>query len=214
MARTIQPELLDSLPPQHPDALHNRRDLRITNRLMGNYRWFLRVLPKRVRTGDSLLEIGAGTGELAALLQQRALAVDGLDLWPQPADWPGERTWHQENLLSFSGYAEYDVILGNLIFHQFKDDELARLGAALQLHARTIVACEPTRSRVSQVAYRLAGPILGINHVSRHDAHVSIDAGFLGAELPRSLGLDAAEWDVRCHTSLLGAYRMVAVRRS
>jgi len=38
----LQAELLDSLPPDHPDALHNRRDLRLTNALMGNSRWFQR----------------------------------------------------------------------------------------------------------------------------------------------------------------------------
>jgi len=214
MPRTIQPELLDSLPPAHPDALHNRRDLRVTNRLMGNYRWFTRVLPQRSRRGDRLLEIGAGTGELSLLLHQRSLAVDGLDLWPQPADWPGAQTWHQDDLLTFSGYAGYNVIFGNLIFHQFEDDDLARVGAALQSHAHTIVACEPTRSRLSQIAYRLAGPILGVNYVSLHDAHVSIDAGFVGDELPRAFGLDDAAWDVRCHTTPLGAYRMIATRRS
>lgn len=214
MPRTIQPELLDSLPPQHPDALHNRRDLRITNRLMGNHRWIARVLPQLARPGDSALEIGAGTGELALRLHERGLAVDGLDLWPQPMDWPAGRTWHQDDLLTFSEYAAYDVIFGNLIFHQFKDDELAQLGGALQVRAHTIVACEPTRSRLSQIMYRVAGPVLGVNYVSLHDAHVSIDAGFVADELPRALGLDPARWKVRCHTTLVGAYRMIAVRRT
>ncbi len=49
MQRTPQPELLDSLPPQHPDALHNRRDLRLTNRVMGNHRWLIRTLPPLLR---------------------------------------------------------------------------------------------------------------------------------------------------------------------
>jgi hypothetical protein len=214
MPRTIQPELLDSLPPQHPDALHNRRDLRITNRLMGNYRWFVRVLPQVASRGESLLEIGAGTGELASSLQAGGLQVDGLDLWPKPSNWPDTRIWHQDDLLAFSGYEAYDVVFGNLIFHQFKDDELAKLGASLQSQVRAIVACEPARRRLSQIAYRLAGPILGVNYVSLHDAHVSIEAGFLGDELPRALGLDNASWQVRCHTTPLGAYRMIAVRRS
>jgi hypothetical protein len=214
MPRTIQPELLDSLPPQHPDALHNRRDLRITNRLMGNYRWFVRVLPQIASPDESLLEIGAGTGELASSLQARGLQVDGLDLWPMPSNWSDSRTWHQDDLLAFSGYEAYDVVFGNLIFHQFKDDELAKLGASLQSQVRSIVACEPARRRLSQIAYRLAGPILGVNYVSLHDAHVSIEAGFLGDELPRALGLDDALWQVRCHTTPLGAYRMIATRRS
>jgi len=48
MPRILEPEILDSLPPDHPDALHNRRDLRLTNRLAGNFRWFARTLPRLV----------------------------------------------------------------------------------------------------------------------------------------------------------------------
>src|SRR5688572_14054246 len=39
MQRTVQPEILDSLPHDHPDALHNRRDLRLTNFVTGDHRW-------------------------------------------------------------------------------------------------------------------------------------------------------------------------------
>src|SRR5690606_39090216 len=84
MQRTIQPELLDSLPPAHPDALHNRRDLRLTTRVMGNHRWIAKSRPTPLRPTDRILELGAGTGELAALLESRGLAVDAIDLWPRP----------------------------------------------------------------------------------------------------------------------------------
>jgi hypothetical protein len=62
MLRTLQPELLDSLPSDHPDARHSRRDLRVINRLMGNHRWFARTLPPLVRAGEHALELGAGNG--------------------------------------------------------------------------------------------------------------------------------------------------------
>lgn len=214
MPRTIQPELLDSLSPQDPDALHNRRDLRLTNRLMGNYRWFARTLPQYVRANEPVLELGAGTGELGLHLQSLGLNVDGLDLWPRPDTWPVSQQWHQDDLLTFSGYGPYRTITGNLIFHQFNDADLAKIGAAIRPYANTIVACEPTRRRLSQFFYRIAGPMLGVNYVSLHDAHVSIDAGFQGAELPRLLGLDSREWNATCSTTSLGAYRMVAVRRT
>jgi hypothetical protein len=103
-------------------------------------------------------------------------------------------------------------VFGNLIFHQFSDAELAALGRTLRA-SRVIVACEPQRRRVSQIFYRTLGPLFGANHVSLHDAHVSIAAGFRADELPVTLGLDAREWDVRCKSTLLGLYRMVAVRR-
>jgi hypothetical protein len=215
MQRTLQPELLDSLPPDHPDALHNRRDLRLTNAIVGNHRWLARTLPPLLRPGERALELGAGTGELGRRLARAGLTCDGLDLWPRPAAWPAECEWHRTDLLRFTGYAPYAVVVGNLIFHQFSAADLSALGAALQAGGvRTIVACEPARRRLSQLLYRTLGPLFGANHVSLHDAHVSIAAGFRGDELPRALGLAPAEWRIRRFTTLLGVYRLVAERRT
>ncbi|MSU48752.1 MAG: hypothetical protein EXS37_06645 [Opitutus sp.] len=214
MQRMLQPELLDSLPHDHPDARHNRRDLRLTNRLLGNHRWFARTLPRLLRPGELALELGAGTGELGKRLDLAKIAVDGLDLWPRPTDWPSARAWHVANLNAFVGYSPYAAVFGNLIFHQFADADLAVLGAKLRRFARVIVACEPGRRRLSQILYSALGPVFGANYVSLHDAHVSIAAGFCRDELPHLLGLTPTEWDIRCGTTRLGLYRMVAVRRT
>jgi hypothetical protein len=214
MVRRPQPELLDFLSPFDPDAIHNRRDLRLTNRLMGNHRWCEQVLPPLLRPRERVLEIGAGTGELALRLHGTGLAVDALDLWPEPDDWPAGFTWHRSDLRTFTGYDRYAAIVGNLILHQFTDDELATLGAILRAHARVIVACEPARRRLSQVLYRIVGPLWGANTVSLHDAHVSIGAGFLDDELPLALGLTPAEWTWQCSRTALGAYHLVAQRRA
>jgi len=212
MQRTLEPELLDSLPPSHPDALHNRRDLRITNAILGNHRWLRRILPGLMRPDERLVEIGAGTGELSQSLHGAGLRVDGLDLWPKPDGWRETAVWHVGDLRSFDGYPAYAGIVGNLIFHQFADEDLRGLGEKLQRHARVIVACEPHRRRISQVLYRTLGPLFGANHVSLHDAHVSIAAGFRDDELPVALGLAAKFWAVRISYSTLGLYRMIAVR--
>ena len=212
MQRTLQPELLDSLPPDDPAAQHNRRDLLLTNRIAGNHRWFARTLPSLLRTG-TVLELGAGTGELGLRLIRAGLAVDGLDRWPRPAAWPADRAWHMEDLLTFDRYDGYTAMIGNLIFHQFSAADLAAIGRKLTRAADVIVACEPTRRASSQLLYRTLGPLLGANYVSLHDAHVSIAAGFRGDELPRALGLDLAAWRIRVTTTLLGMYRMTAVRR-
>jgi len=212
MKRELKPELLDSLPPDHPDARHNRRDLRLTNLAMGNYRWFARTLPDKLRPRDRVLEIGAGTGELGEHLAVRGVATDGLDLWPAPADRRRGQRWHREDLLTFGGYGGYDVIIGNLIFHQFLPDQLDALGRKLRESVRLIVACEPLRRRSSQVLFAAVAPLLGANRVSLHDAHVSVAAGFRGDELPEMLGLRQPQWRWSCLTTMLGAYRMVARR--
>jgi hypothetical protein len=156
--------------------------------------------------------VGAGTGELGLRLARRGLQVDGLDLWPRPQRWPRSHAWHRADLRAFDRWADYPVVIGNLIFHQFSEDDLGDIGARLRKHARLIVACEPHRRRVSQLAYRAIAPLLGANDISLHDAHVSIAAGFRGHELPDALGLRAPGWDVRSRVTLIGAYHMVACR--
>jgi len=212
MHRILQPELLDSLPHDHPDALHNRRDLRLTNQAIGTHRWLERNIPLLLRPGERALEIGAGTGELGVRLARRGVPVSGLDLWPRPAKWPAAGKWHQEDLLRFTGYEDYAMIVGNLILHQFSDADLASLGDKLRRASRVIVACEPHRRRLSQLLYRTLAPLFGANHVSLHDAHVSIAAGFRGNELPAALGFHPKQWQVHCGSTLLGAYHMIAVR--
>ncbi len=214
MQRILQAELLDSLPPDHPDALHSRRDLRVLNRVMGNYRWFARVLPALLRPGEAALELGAGDGTLGVALAARGVAIDGLDLWPRPSGWPGAREWHRADLRTFLEYARYTVVAGNLIFHQFNETELAALGAILRQKARAIVACEPARQRSSQALLAVLAPVFGANAVTRHDARLSVAAGFRGDELPRALGLGPEAWDIATEKTALGAFRMVATRRA
>ncbi|HVU23316.1 MAG TPA: methyltransferase domain-containing protein [Opitutus sp.] len=213
MKRSVQPEFLDSLPPDDPAARHSRRDLIKVNRLMGNFRWFARILPPLLRPGDRILEIGAGTAELALRLGRAGVPVDALDLCPPPPAWPAERIWHRADLHAFGGFGRYTVFIGNLVFHHFDDAELTALGARLRPTARLVLASEPSRSRLSQLFCRVVGPVSGAHRVTRHDAHVSIAAGFRGHELARTLGLDAGDWTLHTPHGLMGANRLVALRR-
>jgi hypothetical protein len=213
MRRVIQPELLDSLSPDDPDARHNRRDLRVINRVMGNFRWFERVLPPLLFAAERVLEIGAGTGELGQRLSGSGVASDGLDVWPRPATWPAARAWHQADLRKFDDFGGYGATIANLVLHQFTDADLADLGRKLRGRVRLILACEPVRQRRWQLLGGALAAVCGANYVTRHDARVSISAGFRGRELPQALGLDPGAWNVRCAQSARGAYRMVAIRR-
>lgn len=213
MPRTLHPELLDSLPPDHPDAQHSRRDLRLINRIMGNHRWFARTLPPLLRPGERVLELGAGHGELSRRLHSGGAAVDGLDFVPRPADWPSEHAWHVADLRTFTGYKDYPVVIANFILHHLTDIELAAFGTHLNRHARLFIAIEPQRSPRAQRLFAFFSPLFRASYVTRHDAHVSIAAGFCGDELPRTLGLDPSRWDCRITITVLGAYRLIAVRR-
>ena len=214
MPRTLQPELLDSLPPDHPDARHSRRDLRLINTVMGNHRWVARTVLPLLRPGERALELGAGTGELGQRLAARGAAVDGLDFAPRPPDWPAAREWHVSDLRDFNGYENYAAVVANLLLHHLTETELGELGAKLGRRTRIVVASEPARSRRSQRLFAAIAPWFRPNHVTLHDAQVSIAAGFTGDELPRALGFAPEAWDCRCTTTAFGAYRMVALRRA
>lgn len=213
MNRRLEPELLDSLPPDHPDAVHSRRDLLLVNRVMGNAQWFEKTLARHIRPGERVIELGSGTGELSARLRTVAPLVDGIDRVPAPSAWHASARWHQADIQTFTGWPAYSVIIGNLILHHFDDASLRKLGNAFGTHARLLLFSEPTRKRLNQLMWNVTAPLCGANHVTRHDGRVSIAAGFRDDELPRALGLDPRAWRWTISRTWVGAYRLVAERR-
>src|SRR5204862_7799085 len=67
--------------------------------------------------------------------------------------------------------------------------------ARVQCKARLFIACEPRRSRLSWLSSCLVG-LAGCNAVTRHDAKVSVRAGFKGNELSQ-LWNSASNWFLR-----------------
>jgi hypothetical protein len=90
--------------------------------------------------------------------------------------------------------ARSDAIVANLFLHHFEDEPLARLLSLAARKAPLFVACEPRRSAFALAGARLLGAI-GCNDVTRHDAAVSVRAGFRGDELSRLW--PAGEWALR-----------------
>lgn len=214
VTRTLQPELLDALPPGDPDAIHSRRDLRHFNRVMGNPAWFQRELPRLLGPNDRLLELGAGTGELRTYFPSLLNRWDAVDLAPRSSTWPRQAKWFQTDVRDFDQWNDYTVILANLFLHHLSDGDLETLGRRVPATVRAVICCEPARGRQWQWLFRALCFFVGANHVSRHDGHVSIAAGFRGSELPRSLGFDASSWNARVGCSPRGVYRMIAIRMS
>ncbi len=200
MKRIVAPEILDELPGDDPRALRSRKDLRMINFLMGNERWIIKQLEEEE---GSVLELGAGTGELASQLDQ----VTGLDFQNQPDGFQGK--WITGNLFETFPEAEGEVVVANLILHHFDDDALGRLGELIQTRKK-LVAVEPWRSRISLAEGALLWPL--INEVTRHDMMVSIRAGFRRGELKQLLQM-GDDWVMQEEVSLLGGIRVVAWRR-
>lgn len=201
MKRVVQPELLDSLPPEDPGAIRSRRDLRLINFLMGNERW----ITKQVREGK-VIELGAGDGDLTRKLAKSGL-VTGLDFQEKPADLKAD--WRAGDLFETLPLVEGETVVANLILHHFEEPALARLGHEIKKR-RLFIAVEPWRSALSLTEGKLLWPF--INEVTQHDMMVSIRAGFQKGELPALLNL-GDEWEWREEVSLLGGIRVLAWRR-
>jgi len=218
MPRVLVPELLDSLPADHPDAIASRRDLRFLNAVMGNFRWLEKQLASCIGPDALIVEIGAGDGELARRVCARnpdmAARYHALDLAPQPAAWPAGATWHQADVCSDAGAALLNragIVVANLVLHHFDDTALRRLGGLLT-NCQVVLACEPCRRECHVWQGRLLFPIL--NRVTRHDMVVSIRAGFRGHELAAALGPGFAGQEIPASETLLGAYRALLRRNS
>ena len=207
----VRPELLDELPFGDPEAVRSREDIGRINWLMGNHRWFRRILD---REGNMpVVEIGSGSGRLLSLLHRRGREVIGVDLAPRPRALAAGIGWVQGDAREALGklLTGCETVIANHLLHQFHDEELAELGEVIS-RGSGLLACEPLRARRSRLGLRLVSPLF--NRVTLHDGLVSIDAGFQRGELPGLLGLDVRRWHIVEEVTWRGAYRLVARRRA
>jgi hypothetical protein len=199
--RRVEPEWLDELPPQDPRATRSRRDLQRINALMMNDTIVARELAhgRSGRPLGRIAEIGAGDGtfmlRLAAKIKTRTQHASVVLLDRQDIVTAGtlgalaSLGWTARSITAdvFEWLAQpaaggFDAIIANLFLHHFDDAQLSQLLALAAERAPVFVACEPRRSGLALAASRLLA-VVGCNDVSRHDAVISVRAGFTGHEL-------------------------------
>jgi hypothetical protein len=226
--RQLQPELLDELPAAAPEAMHSRADLRRINALMGNARCLARTARELLLPPPhTLVELACGDGslvlQLLRLTKWRPKRLILLD--QQPVVTTTTRP-------ALAGYAEcveivtadvfvwlaaererVDLITTNLFLHHFTDERLAGLLQLIGDRTHSFIACEPRRSAFALFNSRLIG-LIGCNHVTRHDAVVSVKAGFADGELgglwPSDDGWTQIESAAGLFSHRFGAKRAVA----
>jgi hypothetical protein len=215
MDRKIEPEILESLPPDNPAAVVGRANLRLINTVMGNHRWIVRQVQQHIRTGWRILELGAGDGMLAQHLLRkgvcRADAIWGLDLVARPENWPVGSHWIQGDITVLPKLPEAEILICNLILHHLDEEQLRRFGERLPAAGQVLLANEPARQPIHLFQARLLSLVARLNYVTRHDILVSIKAGFRDRELVRSLDM-AGDWCAEIHDTFRGAHRIVARR--
>lgn len=205
--RIVLPEKLDHLPPENPQAIGSRRDLARINALMMNGRVVAGLLAGRPLS--NVLEIGAGDGRfLLSVVRRLGSSSSGACLTlldRQPLMTETRRAefyrlgWRCENVssdvfeyLRRGDEGPFDAIVANLFLHHFEDAALAELLSLIAGKTGLLVACEPARSALALTGTRTLGAI-GCNAVTRHDARVSVLAGFCDRELS-ALWPKAGDW--------------------
>jgi hypothetical protein len=226
--RDVQPEWLDQLPAHDPRVAQSRRDLGRLNGLMLQVGIMARVLTRH-HTGPpprTLLDLGGGDGIFALRLARRlaprwpGVTVTLVDRHDVVTDTTrAEFARHGWNIRTIAAdvfsYLEqeppdsHDIAAANLFLHHFAPETL---GALLRRVARLVpcfVACEPRRGSFALNASRLVG-LVGCSAVTRHDAVVSVRAGFTGREL--SAAWPPGSWRLREHAAGLFTHCFAAVR--
>jgi hypothetical protein len=209
MKRDVQPELLDQLPAGDHQAVHSRRDLQKINAWMGHARMMGEMLAAALpgRSPQSIVELGSGDGTLLLKLakrfaprwrpsrvvlvdRQRAVTPETTEAFAS-LSWPVE--FAQMDVFEWLERARpgsTDVTLTTLFLHHFVEHDLRRLLQRVAAQTRLFMACEPRRSTSALGGTRLLR-LIGCNQVTRHDARVSVRAGFTDRELSALWPADA-----------------------
>lgn len=198
--RQPDPEWLDELPADDRRAIGSRKDLRRINRLMGHVRLLVDAWRENHpnRWFNTVVDLGAGDGtfclECARALSSssgpfKVILVDRVNLvTPQTLDGFRELGWNAEVVKAdvfdwlAQGRVSNAAFVANLFLHHFNHEQLKILFERIAEQANFFVAVEPRRASFPLFCSRLLG-FLGCNDVTRHDAVVSVRAGFKGKEI-------------------------------
>ncbi len=208
MKRIVQPELLDALPPDDARASRARRDLSRVNRWMHNHSIMAAALKNNLPSAPGqITELGAGDGNFllrvakkmsphwpganATLLDRQKVVT------PETVAAFAKLGWHVKALVAdvFDWLPSGDtneVVIANLFLHHFEDTQLSGLFRKISQNCRLFIAVEPNRFAFPSLVRPLLW-IIGCNDVTRHDAVVSIRAGFVGREIS-ALWPDQTNW--------------------
>jgi hypothetical protein len=194
--RRVEPELLDTLPASDPKAIRSRRNLRVINAWMGNARHFLQAIRSLEHPPRKILDLGTGDGTL--MLKLRSHLTHPVELWlldmePVIADdtldkfracgWTAHIVRQRlDDWLKPSSPTQFDLTIANLFLHHFKDDELRQLLTGVAKRTDAFLSCDPRRWTPALWSTRALW-LLGCNDVTRHDARISVRAGFRDREI-------------------------------
>ena len=230
LARRVEPELLDGLAADDPQARRSRGDLQRIHRAMATLPIVARALDRGTSgfVPATLLELGAGDGSLMLRLAKeraaswpnmRVTLLDRLNVVAPPtlngireAGWtPTVVAMDVFDWLAQRDDARWDVVLANLFVHHFASSELQTLLAGIAARTRVFLCCEPRRSALALAGSHMVG-LVGAGPVTRQDAVSSVHAGFRARELSR-LWPNGQDWVLSEFSAGLFSHCFLTVRK-
>jgi hypothetical protein len=224
--RQVLREWLDELPADDPRALRSRRDLARVNAWMLQPAIMARMLRSHSPvTPRSILDLGSGDGKFMLRIASKlapgwrnvtVILLDRQSIASQDTlDSFAALGWNVRTVTAdlFDGLeqaeiSDIDIVTANLFLHHLTQQQLSRLFARTALLTPMFAACEPRRGPLALLGSRLLW-VIGCNDVTRHDAVVSVKAGFRESELS-ALWPSQAAWDVQEYSAGLFTHCFVA----
>jgi hypothetical protein len=180
------------------------------------------------REAQLLVELGAGDGHFLWNVARRvngrwpgtrAILVDRLNaLDPQAREGFRRSGWQvRAETAEAAAWLRQaqprtpQTIISNLFFHQFESAPLGELFRLAAVSSRLVIALEPRRSGLARLCGRLLWAI-GCGPVTRHDACISVRAGFVGGELS-ALWPDKSNWRLTEQRAGLFSHLFIARRK-
>jgi SAM-dependent methyltransferase len=201
MKRSYAKEMMD-MPGQPRELLEDDlRNLRIINRLLGNYRNVVCGLARLVGTQNidrfSLLDVGSGSGDIPARItdwaQRRGIKTSIVALEPEPVtvaqaaaqtrNFPEVTVLRGDGMAPPFHAASFDFVLASQLLHHFSEEQIIRLLRIWSpLARRAIIVSDLVRHPLAYYGIRLLTKCCTRNPMTRSDAPLSVARAFTLAE--------------------------------
>ena len=201
MKRSYAKEMMD-LPGQPRELLEeDLRNLRIINRLLGNYRNVVRGLNRLVGAQKidrfSLLDVGTGSGDIPAAIARWArrngvaVRISALEHEPvtvaqaalQTRDFSEVTVVRGDGMAPPFHAASFDFVLASQLLHHFSEEQIIRLLRIWSpLARRAIIVSDLVRHPLAYYGIRLLTKCFTRNAMTRSDAPLSVARAFTLAE--------------------------------
>jgi len=201
MRRSLEKEMMD-LPDQPKELLQqDLRNLTIINRYLGGYRGVMRAVARLVEEQKlarfSLLDVGAGSGDIPARIATRirkkriAARLVAIETEPVTVAVAAEKTRDYPEISLVQGdamalpfrAASFDFVLASQLLHHFSEDNVVTLLRTWSKVARrTIIVSDLVRHPLAYYGIRAITRLFTCNVMTLTDAPLSVWRAFTMAE--------------------------------